>query len=401
MHKILTRLLVLLVLILAGYLGWLWLSPAEQSPPGLIETDAQPAAVAVAVVPVQQASIRDIRRFSGTLYPAAQFEVAPRISGKLERLLVDIGDRVTKGEVIARLDSDEYQQQMLEARAAVEVARATLAEARSSLDAQQKELKRTRQLREQKIASESELEAAEAEAVAQRARVRLAEAQISQAEAVLRAAEVRLAYTTISADWENDDRERVVGERFVDEGTTVSANMAIVSVLDISQLTGVIYVTERDYPQLDIGQSVNVIADAYSGISFEGKISRIAPLFREASRQARIEVSIPNQQRLLKPGMFVSARVELTSKSQATLVPFDALIEREGQRGVFVVNRQTQKASFVAVETGISEADSVEILEPTNLTGEVVVLGQHLLNDGSRIVISDDDQRLSATSTLN
>lgn len=401
MHKILTRLLVLLVLILAGYLGWSWWLPAEQSPPGLIETDAQPAAVAVAVAPVQQASIRDIRRFNGTLSPAAQFEVAPRIGGKLERLLVDIGDRVEKGEVIARLDSDEYQQQMLEARAAVEVARATLAEAHSSLDAQQKELNRTRQLREQKIASEAELEAAEAEAVAQRARVSLAEAQVSQAEAALRAAEVRLAYTTISADWENGDQERVVGERFVDEGTTVSANTPIVSVLDINQLTGVIYVTERDYPQLDIGQSVNVVADAYSGISFEGKISRIAPLFREASRQARIEVSIPNQQRLLKPGMFVSARIELTSKSQATLVPFDALIEREGQSGVFVVDRQTQKASFVPVATGISEADRVEILEPTNLTGEVVVLGQHLLNDGSRIVISDDDQRLSATTTLN
>ncbi len=398
MQKALTRFLFALVLILFGYLSWLWLSPQEESPPGLIQTDAQTAAVAVEIAAIEQANIQDRRRFTGTLYAEAQFEVAPRIGGKLESLLVDIGDQVEKGELVARLDDAEYQQQVLEARAAVQVAKATLAEARSSLDAKQKELQRTQQLREQRIASESELDTVQAEAVAQRARVSLAEAQVSQAEAALRAAEVRLSYTTISADWDNGDQQRVVGERFVDEGTTISANSPIVSVLDIRQLTAVIYVTERDYPQLNIGQPVTIIADAYPNVSFEGEIRRIAPMFREASRQARIEIRIPNLQRMLKPGMFVSAQIELENKTEATVVPFDALVERNDEPGVFVVDRETLKAHFVSVEIGISEGEKIEIVEP-ELVGEVVTLGQHLLNDGSKIVISDEDKPSSEATT--
>lgn len=391
MGKSLTRLLAVLVVLLLGYHAWSWFSPEQSGPPGMIERDTPKAAVAVEVAPVERADIRDRRHYSGTLYAAAQFEVAPRVAGQLESLLVDIGDRVEKGQLIARLDNDEYQQQVQEAQSAVAVAEATLAEARSSLDARHKELERTRQLREQKIASEAELDSVQAEAIAQRARVSLAEAQVSQAEAALRAAQVRLSYTTINANWENGDQQRVVGERFVDEGTTVSANTPIVSVLDISKLVGAIYVTERDYPQLSVGQPVTVIAEAYPDRRFDGMVKRIAPLFREASRQARVEVTIPNPELLLKPGMFISAGVELENKSGATVVPYDALVKRNDEQGVFLIDRDNNQARFVAVETGISEDERVEIVEPA-LSGEVAVLGQHLLEDGGAIVISDENK---------
>lgn len=312
---------------------------------------------------------------------------SPRISGKLEALFVNIGDRVTKGQVIARLDDAEYLQQVEEARAQVKVADATLAEARSTLEAKQRALQRTRHLREQKIASEAELDAAQAEAVAQEARVNLARAQVSQAQAALRAAEVRLGYTTIRADWQGDERSRVVGERFVNEGTTISANAPIVSVLNIQALIGVIYVTERDYPQLEIGQRVRVVAESYPDQAFEGEIVRIAPLFQEASRQARIEIRIPNDNRLLKPRMFVSTRVQLKTLDNATVIPWDALVERENQHGVFVVDRREGIARFVPVTVGVVENDRVQVLDP-RLSDEVVTLGQHLLNDGSRIMIA-------------
>lgn len=391
MGKSLTRLLALLVVLLLGYHAWSWLSPQQSGPPGVIKSGAPKAAVAVEVAPVEQADIRNRRHYSGTLYATAQFEVAPRVGGRLESLLVDIGDRVDKGQLIARLDNDEYQQQVQEAESAVAVAEATLAEARSSLNARQKELERTRQLREQKIASEAELDSVQAEAIAQRARISLAEAQVSQAEAALRAAQVRLSYTTIDANWENGDQQRVVGERFVDEGTTISANTPIVSVLDISELVGAIYVTERDYPLLSVGQSVSIVAEAYPDRQFDGTVKRIAPLFREASRQARVEVTIPNPGLLLKPGMFISAGVELEDKSGATVVPYDALVKRNDAQGVFLIDRDNNQARFVAVETGISEGERVEIVEPA-LSGDVVVMGQHLLEDGSTIVITDKSE---------
>jgi RND family efflux transporter MFP subunit len=260
--------------------------------------------VAVEVAPVERATIREFRTFTGTLHAAARFDVAPKIGGRLVRLEVDLGDRVEQDQVIARLDDDEYVQELEQARAELEVARAGLAEAQSASDARERQYDRIRQLREQRVASQQELDAAEAEAKAQRARVRLALAQVAQRDAALRAAEVRLAYTTIRATWQGDDPSRVVGERFVDEGTTISANTPIVSVLDIERLVAGVFVAERDYPRLSIGQTATVMVDAFPERTFPATILRIAPLFREASRQARVELDVPNPDGLLKPGMF-------------------------------------------------------------------------------------------------
>lgn len=350
-----------------------------------------PAAVAVRVEPVRQEAIRDIRRFTGTLYPSAQFEVAPRIGGRLAALLVDIGDRVRQGQVIARLDDDEYVQQVEQAEAEVEVARAGLTEARSSLEEKRKAYARSQELRRQKIASEAELDAARAAVAAGEAQVSLAAAQVKQRRAALEAARVRLGYTTITADWKDGGEERVVGERYVDEGTTISANTPIVSVLDIRDLVCVIYVTERDYPRLDTGQPVTITADAFPGRRFGGTITRIAPLFRETSRQARVEIHVPNQDGLLKPGMFVSANVELQAVDRATVIPAGALVQRGDQNGVFLADRAAGKARFQPVVTGITEGDRVQVVEPAGLAGEVVTLGQHLLSDGTAILISGAD----------
>ena len=87
------------------------------------------AAVAVEVKPLTTASIRDVATFSGTLLPQAQFVVAPKVAGRLEKLLVDVGDTVTRGQLVAVVDSEEFVQQVECARAELEVAKARVAEA--------------------------------------------------------------------------------------------------------------------------------------------------------------------------------------------------------------------------------------------------------------------------------
>lgn len=382
---------VLATIALVGGTGagvWL-LSQADDAGERPFAREAR-AAVAVEVAPVERTSIRELRTFTGTLHAAARFDVAPKIGGRLEHLEVDLGDRVEKGQVVARLDDDESVQELEQARAELEVARASLAEAQSSREAKERQYERMRELREQRVASQQELDAAEAEAMAQRARVRLAEAQVSQREAALRAAEVRMSYTTIRATWQGDDRSRVVGERFVDEGTTISANTPIVSVLDIERLTGVVFAAERDYPRLRIGQDATILADAYPGRTFPATVARIAPLFREASRQARIEVEAPNADGLLKPGMFVRVQVQLDQADDALIVPLAALVERAGEPGVFAVDRAAGTAHFVPVVVGIVENGRAQIREPA-LEGEVVTLGQHLLEDGAEIIVAEAD----------
>jgi RND family efflux transporter MFP subunit len=345
--------------------------------------------VAVETAAVQKATIRSVGRFTGSLAPRSRFVVAPKVAGRLEKLTVDIGDVVKPGQEIARLDDDEYDQQLQQAKADLAVANAQVAECRSSLDLAEGELKRVKSLHEKKMASDAELEASQAQNAAAVAKHAVALAQVKRSEAALKAAEVRLSYTRIVASWAASEGPRVVGERFVDEGTMLRANDPIVSILDNKTLTAQIDVIERDYPKVHVGQTAAITTDGCPGREFTGKIVRIAPLVKETSRQAQAQIEIPNLEGLLKPGMFVRAELEFQRHENATVVPLSALAKREAGQGVFLVDTANSKVRFVPVKIGLTEGEKVEVLQPADLEGEVVTLGHHLLQDGAAVLLPD------------
>jgi len=223
-------------------------------------------------------------------------------------------------------------------------------------------------------------------------------AQVAEKEAALKAVQVRLSYTRIHANWEDGKAHRVVGERFMDEGAMLAPNASIVSILDIGSVTAVIHVIERDYPKLVIGQNAVVVTDAFPGKSFPGKIVRIAPLLRETSREARVELRVPNSGHVLKPGMFVRVQIEFQRHENAVVVPLTALTKRLGQQGVFVADRQEMKAHFVPVTLGIVNNEWAEVLK-SPVSGWVVTLGQHLLEDGATIILPKTEPGGSSSTT--
>jgi RND family efflux transporter MFP subunit len=371
----------------AGAVGWWFHDGAGPGAPGSTRGSG---AVAVETAPVQRMPLRDLRRFTGTLRAQAQFDVAPKIPGRLERLLVGLGDAVQNGQVVARLDDDEHEQQVEQARAELGVAQANLAEARSLLTVKEAQRSRMTQLHQRHIASDTELEAAQVEAVAQQARMQVARAQVTQREAALKGAEVRRAYTVIRATWSGGGATRVVGQRLADEGQQLAANQPILTIVDLSRVVAVVHAPEREYPRLRVGQAATVTAEPYPRRSFAGRIERLAPVFREASRQAQVEVEVSNPEGLLKPGMFASVEVQVGEVGEAVVVPNEAVVSREGHRGVFLADLEAQRARFVTVQTGIVEGGLTEIVEPI-LSGRVVTLGNHLLGDGTPIAAMDKD----------
>jgi len=355
------------------------------------------AVVAVEVFPVQKGSIRDVKQFAGSLLPRSSFVVAPKVAGRLEKISVDMGDGVKNGQMVAVLDSQEYVQSVEQARAAMDVSEANLTESKSSLEVTQKEFERIKVLREKKIASVSELDKVESNYKTSEARYRVSLAQVEQAEAALKAAEVRLSYTRIKASWEGGDDRRVVGERYVDEGTMLRANDPIISVLDIDYLKAVIDITEEDYSRVHIGQSVVLSTDAYTDRKFTGKIVRMSPELKETSRTASVEVVVSNTSHMLKPGMFVRAEVELARHDGVTIVPYSSLTKREGKEGVFLLAQEEMKVHFIPVETGIVTTEMVEVVSPP-LEGYVVTLGQHLVDDGTTVVLPEEKNKKSKVS---
>jgi RND family efflux transporter MFP subunit len=373
------------LLLVAGIVTWLLVdylpSPEKKSRAGKARV------VPVEVANIERGSIELRRSFTGTLEAAAEFVVAPKVSGRIEQLSVDLADSVTRGQVVARLDNDEYVQSVRQAQADLAVAQANLAEARSQLTLSERELQRIKDLRKRGMTSASQEDAAKANQVAKQAHVEVTQAQVTRAEAVLESARIRLGYTEVSAGWRGGDDQRVVAERYVDEGQTVSANTELLRIVELDPITAVLFVTEQDYARLQLGQPVLLSTDAYPDDSFDGQILRIAPVFRENTRQARVELHVANPELRLKPGMFVRATVILDQVAETTIVPEQALVKRDGRYGLFVVAADGKSVTWRTVQVGIREGNRVQVLGE-DLGKQVVTLGQQLLDDQSTISIA-------------
>lgn len=377
-------------LLVAGAFGWLVLERVDEQGAASVRSGGATKAVPVEIAAVQRGPMELKRTFSGALEARAQFVVAPKVGGRVERLYVNLADAVTRGQVVAELDNDEYVQAVAQARADLEVAKANVAGAQSALNIATRELERMQTLRQRGMASEAQFDTARANQLDKKSLFEVAQALVSKAESELRSANIRLGYTKVTAGWREGSDRRFVAERFVDEGETVTANGALLRIVELDAVVAIIFVAERDYARLDPGQLAVLTTDAFLAKRFEGRIERIAPVFQEASRQARVELVVANKALLLKPGMFVRATVVLDRIADATHVPAQALTARNGENGVFVVNEDGQSVAWQKVDVGIREAGRVQVTGK-GVAGRVVVLGQQLLEDGSAITLAAQD----------
>lgn len=380
------RISIVLVLAVVGTLAWM----ANGRVQDLVKKPARgggAGTVPVEVAAIQRGPIEHRRTFTGTLEPRAEFVVAPKVSGRIEQLNVDLADRVTRDQLVAKLDDDEYVQSVAQAAADFAVAKANLAEAESLLSIAERELQRLEKLRERGVASESQRDTAKADQLVKQAHVVVTRAQVTRAEASLEAARIRLGYTKVTAGWRGGNEERVVAERYVDEGQTVAANAPLLRIVEMDPISAVFFVTERDYALLAPGQLVTLRTDAHPGAVFEGRIARIAPVFRESTRQARVEVDADNSGLRLRPGMFVRASVVLDRVEDATIVPEQALVRRGGRDGVFVIAGDGQSVAWRVVDVGIREGSRVQVTGE-GLDARVVTLGQQLLDDNSAVSVA-------------
>jgi RND family efflux transporter MFP subunit len=340
--------------------------------------------VAVEVAPVEIGQVRELGFFTGSLQARSRFVLAPNVAGRLDRINVDVGDRVRKGQIVAVLDDREYLQLVEQAKADREVTQANLEDTQASLETAARDLERVKTLFAGRIASQAELDAAETQYRRAETQYRVLQAQVKQKQAALETVQERLASTRLIARWDSPGETRVIGERFVDEGALLRANDSVVSILDIGSLTATINVTETLYARMRPGFKAQAATDALPGKVFDGAVERIAPFLNETSRQGEVRVEIPNPTGELKPGMFVRVTLEYGRRDRVPTVPPSALVKRGERDGVFLLNEDGKTVKFVPVRIGIADSGRVEIVEPP-LKGSVVTLGHHLLQDGSAV----------------
>ena len=345
-------------------------------------------AVVVNVVRPERVTMLDERVYSGTTQAWSTFDVDPEVSAKLVSLKFDIGDQIKKGDLIAKLDDSNYLQSVLQAEAELEVAKAKALEVNALRDLRHSEFERQKLLHESNATSYSEYESSEIAMKVQDAAAAQSDANIKNCEARLAAAKVKLADTEIRGEWTSGSDIRHVGERYVDEGTLVSPGKPILKIIEIDRIKARIPIIERDFRFLRVGQVAQITTDAFPGQVFEGTISNISNELAESTRTVVAILSIPNPDFRLRPGMFVRVRIVLSEHRDTQAVPPNAVITKDDVRGIFTIDRNTQTAQFIPVQTGLETRSRVEILSP-ELNGPVVTVGNHMLETGKSVVISE------------
>ena len=325
---------------------------------------AGPAAAAgpvtVEVGKVEVMALQDETQAVGTLRSRQGVMLRPEVSGRVSRLGFADGQRVRRGQLLVQLDATLQQAQLLQAKAQASIARTNL--------------QRNRDLMAQNFVSQS---AADQSAAA----LEVAEAQVALAQA-------QLSRMSIVAPFDG-----LAGIRIVNIGDYVKDGADLVNVEDVSAMVVDFRLPEGVISRLKPGQGVDVSLDGLPGRSFTGKVDAVDSQLDANGRSLLVRARVDNPQGLLRAGMFARARIVFEVRSQATVVPEEALVPQGGKQYlVKVVDGPGGKVSQrVEAKIGLRVPGKVEILEGLAAGDVVVVAGQGRLlrADGLTIKVVD------------
>ncbi|HTV03044.1 MAG TPA: efflux RND transporter periplasmic adaptor subunit, partial [Luteitalea sp.] len=322
----------------------------------------------VELTKVARASLQEHVEVVGSLIGAATVDIVPRAQGRLQSLSVRIGDPVTRGQELAKVEDQELREQLRQSDASFEVARATIRQREADLSFARTNLDRNKSLFDRSLLPRQSLDDAEARFQASQAQLDLAQAQLQAASSRRDELRINLANTTVSSPVTG-----FVAKRLVDPGAFVTQNVTLLSVVDIATVRLVVNLVERDLRKVTVGAGASVSVDAYPGEQFSGSVARVAPVLDPATRTAEMEVEIPNASGRLKPGMYARVRLLSARKADALVVPRAAVVDAQGRKGVFLVEKS--QAVFRGVSLGIEEPTRVEVVDGLAEGDAVVTTG--------------------------
>jgi HlyD family secretion protein len=348
---------------------------------------------------------------TGNLRPTNQVDVGSEVSGRIDRITVDVNDRVSRGQVLAQINTDVIEDQIRQAQANVNSARAQVAQAGATLDVDSAQLARLQEvyrLSDGKVPSRTELEAADAAVKRGRAAVASARAGVAAAQAQLSSAITNRDRAVIRSPVSG-----VVLARQVEPGQTVAASFntptLFVIAEDLSQMQLRVSIDEADVGQVSAGQKASFTVDAYPGRRFPATVERVALASNNTATSTQQQkqgqqgntviiyearLTVDNAGGLLRPGMTATANIATDSTGKRMLVPNGALrfepeVEEEAggvQMGGedFGLEREEVRATI-----GRGSRQTVYVLKDDGELEEIeVVTGQ---SDGRFTVVTSDE----------
>ncbi|MCK1354757.1 efflux RND transporter periplasmic adaptor subunit [Bradyrhizobium sp. CW7] len=324
----------------------------------------KPPPVAVSAAEAKSEVVPNLLTAVGGLAAVHQVDVSADVNGRVTEIKFEPGTHVEAGTPLVQMFDAPEQGDLANYKAQATVA--------------QLSLDRAKQLASRQFGPQ--------------ATVDTAQAAYDQAQAGIAKTEALISQKLVRAPFSGD-----LGVRKVEVGQYLTAGTAIVSLTDLSELWANFTVTEKDSGSLKVGQPVRLKVDAYPGRTFDAKITTIEPQISTDTRNIRVQATIANPEKILKPGMFVTATVVLPDKPAVVTVPETAVDYTLYGDSVFVITEKKEadgKTSLSAVRTFVQTGNRVEgrveIVKGVKPGDKVVAVGQLKLQSGAAVSISTD-----------
>jgi RND family efflux transporter MFP subunit len=321
---------------------------------------AQFAAVipTVEVVRARYGSLPLEERMSGIVRAENQVEIVAEISAPIVRIGVENGDYVEAGTPLVYLRDKQYQDQVNQSEAALQIAQADAQRTRASLTEAQNQMERMEQLASRQLESQQQLDAARANLAGAEAAQAQAEARISQAEANLEEQREQLRRAVVRAPISG-----YVGQRNAEVGMRVAPGTPLFTMGNFDRVRVEVSVTDRMINRINVGQTALITIEGSDEAPVEAEVSRISPFLNAESYSAQAQIDVDNTSRVLRPGMFVAVDVLYGESQSAVIVPEAVLYENQanGMLGVYV-------APALSSETPVEEPDTYDPDNPSPIT---------------------------------
>ena len=303
----------------------------------------------VAVVQVTSRDVPQTATYTSTVQAYVKNNIAPQMAGRIAKINVEIGDFVTKGQILAEMD------------------RTQLLQAQLQLQNQEVELNRLKALYEAGGLSQSDYDA------------------IEMSYNVAKAQTENLLENTVLRSPVNG----VVTARNYDAGDMYAMASPIYTVEQIKPVKLLVGISESDYTKVKKGDSVEITADAIPGTTFYGKIEKIYPTIDPTTRTFTVEVVVSNNYNTLRPGMFARATVNFGSNHNV-VIPDVAVVKQQGsgERFVYVLNPDNT-VTYQKVELGRRMGTEYEVLSGIEDGTKIVTGGQIRLKDGVKVIVNE------------
>ena len=333
--------------------------------------EQQQALPRVEVIQVGRSSSKSELLLPGNIQAVTEAPILARADGYIKRRLVDIGDRVKAGQTVAEIEAPELDQQVSQARAAVEQGQATLsrtqhvlAQSVANLDLAEVTVKRWKALVDRGVVSKQEYDQQNANYEAQRAAMESARSDVRAAEDSIRGSQHNLerlinlqSYKKIVAPFSG-----IITARNVDIGALINSNgtTPIFRIAQIDVVRIMVDVPQRNAPFIKVGEPAQVTLQEFPGRKFTGKVSRTANALEANTRTLPTEVQVPNPNGALMPNMFAQVNLVSAQVLPGILIPGDALIVRSNGTQVAVIE-SGNRVHLQPVELGRDYGAELEV----------------------------------------